>query len=233
MIKIRLLLVLLFCSNAYLCFSQEGDNPTIDVDNNYREDQFYLGVTYNLLGLRPDDVSQSGFSSGIHLGFIKDMPINTARNKAIGFGIGLSANSYVQNLLIQKDDDGLISYSVLDSDTYTKNKFSRHFVEIPLEFRWRTSTATSYEFWRIYAGFKFSYMLANTTKYDGDLGSFKYTNISDFNKLQYGLTISAGYNTWNLHLYYALNPVFSKDAKLSGESMDMHAIRVGLMFYIL
>jgi len=231
MVKFILVSLALFCS--CICFAQNEDESIVDIDDHYREDQFYFGVTYNLLGLRPDDVKQSGFSSGFHLGFIRDMPINNRRNKAIGLGIGLSANSYNQNLLIQKSDSGLISYSVADSDTFTKNKFTGHFVEIPLEFRWRTSTTTNYEFWRIYTGVKFQYMLLQAVKYEGDLGSFKYTDISDFNKFQYGLTVSVGYNTWNLHLYYALNPIFSEDATLNGNTMDMHAIKVGLMFYIL
>lgn len=230
--RIKFIVIALFLSHSYLSFSQEEEK--MDEDHHYKEDQFYLGVTYNLLSQRSEDLKQSGFSTGLHLGFIKDMPINKARNKAIGLGIGLSANTYNQNLIIQKDDLGAINYSVnTDSDTYSKNKFSTHFIEVPLEFRWRTSTATSYEFWRIYTGFKFSYMFAHNTKYKGDLGSFKYTDVSDFNTLQYGLTLSAGYNTWNLHLYYALNSIFSKDATLDGVSMDMHAIKLGLMFYIL
>ena len=232
--RIKDVMIILFCASSCLCFSQNEEVVKTEADNNYKEDQFYFGVTYNLLGLRPEDVKQSGFSTGFHLGFIKDMPINAARNKAIGLGIGLSANSYNQNLLIQKDDAGVVSYSVIeDSDTFTKNRFSSNFIEVPLEFRWRTSTATSYDFWRIYAGFKFSYMLSHAAKYDGDLGSFKYTDISDFNKFEYGLTLSAGYNTWNLHLYYALSPVFSNDAQIDGSSIDMHAIKVGLMFYVL
>jgi len=90
-----------------------------------------------------------------------------------------------------------------------------------------------YNFWRIYTGFKFSYMFAHKTKYDGDLGQFKYTDIDEFNKLQYGLTLSAGYNTWNVYMYYALNPIFSNEAKVNGQSLDMNVIKVGLMFYIL
>jgi len=230
---VKLLLVSLGLLYSSISFSQNEIESVEDIDNYYREDQFYLGVTYNLLGLRPDDVKQSGFSSGFHFGFIRDMPINKRRNKAIGLGVGLSANSYNQNLLIQEGDSGVITYSVADSDTFTKNKFTSHFIEVPLEFRWRTSTSSDYEFWRIYTGVKFGYMVYNAAKYKGDLGSFKYTNISDFNKFQYGLTLSAGYNTWNLHLYYALNPIFSNEATLDSSTMDMHAIKVGLMFYIL
>lgn len=204
------------------------------IDSLYKEDQFYIGVTNNLFGNKPADLSQSGFSSGFHFGFIKDMPINKNRNVAIGLGLGYSTNSFNENLLISKDNLGKVSYRILENDnTFSKNKFSSHLIEFPLEFRWRTSTPEEYDFWRIYTGFKLSYMFAHTTKYKGDLGSFKYTDINDFNELQYGLTLSAGYNTWNIYMYYALNSVFSNDAKIDGKPLGINAIKIGLMFYIL
>lgn len=213
-------------------FSQETQSKV--GDSLYKEDQFYVGITYNLLGNIPSNLSQSGFSTGFHLGFIKDIPINKKRNLAIGIGVGYSANSFNQNLLVNKDSFGNFGYSILsDSDTYSKNKFSMHLIELPIEFRWRTSTATDYDFWRIYTGFKLGYVFTNTTKYAGDLGVLKYNNINEFNNFQYGLTLSVGYNTWNLHLYYALSSIFSNDAKLNGDKIEVNAIKVGLMFYIL
>lgn len=212
-------------------FAQE--EPIIEVDSLYKEDQFYAGVTYNLLGNISDNFSQSGFSLGFHLGFIKHMPINKERNIAIGIGLGYSVNSYNQNLLINRDKSNTFTYTIIDSDTFSKNKFSNHLIEVPIEFRWSTSTPTVYNFWRIYTGIKVGYVLTHTTKYKGDLGTFKYNNNNDFNNLQYGLTLSAGYNTWNVYLYYALNPIFSNKAQLNGNSIDANAIKVGLMFYIL
>ena len=60
------------------------DQAIIEKDDLYREDQFYFGVTYNLLGKMPQEMSQNGFSSGFHLGFIRDMPINKNRNITFG-----------------------------------------------------------------------------------------------------------------------------------------------------
>ncbi|SFZ90679.1 Outer membrane protein beta-barrel domain-containing protein [Flaviramulus basaltis] len=231
MIRLPIFLVFLLGSIT-CCFSQEDAVKV--VDSLYKEDQFYAGVTYNLIGKKPDNLSQRGFSLGFHLGFIKDMPINKARNVAIGIGLGYSANSYNQNLLINKDDTNNFTYSIIEnSNSYTKNKFSNHLIELPIEFRWRSSTPTDYNFWRIYTGFKFGYVLTHTTKYKGDLGSINYSNNEDFNKLQYGLTMSAGYNTWNIYLYYGLNPIFSKEAQINASSIDMNAVKIGLMFYIL
>lgn len=224
---------LMFCfSSIIYCIAQE--NTLKKIDSLYKEDQFYAGITYNLLDKKPQNLNQSGFSLGFQIGFIKDMPINRARNVAIGFGLGYSANSFNQNLFINKDNTDSFEYSILsDGQTYTKNKFSIHLIEVPFEFRWRTSSPTEYNFWRIYTGFKFGYMIANTSKYEGDLGLIKFTNNDDFNRFQYGLTLSAGYNTWNIHIYYALNSIFSKDVKLTGEQLDVNAVKLGLMFYIL
>ena len=223
---------LLFMFLCIKIYAQE--TPVKIVDSLYREDQFYVGITYNLLGNRPESISQSGFSPGLHFGFIRDMPINKGRDIAIGVGLGYSANAFNQNLFISKDVNDNTTYSVLSSsETYKKNKFSMHLIELPVELRWRTSTPTEYNFWRIYAGFKMGYLIINKAKHEGDLGSFNYSSIDDFNKLQYGLTLSLGYNTWNLHMYYALNPIFSNDATLDGNVIDTRAIKVGLMFYIL
>lgn len=205
-----------------------------EIDSLYKEDQFYIGVTYNILGKQSAGLSQNGVSSGFYLGIIKDIPLNKDRNLALALGLGYSINSFNENLLIAKDDSGSVTYSILDdTGTYSKNRITSHLIELPFEFRWRTSTFSTYEFWRIYPGFKLSYRFANTVKYKGDLGSFKYSDIEDFNQFQYGLTLTAGYNTWNLHFYYALNPLFSNNVKVDGEVIDMNIIKVGLIFYIL
>ena len=226
---------LLILSVSYFGFSQNNDDTDKSaLYKNYREDQFYASVTYNLLNYKPDGVSQRGFSSGFHLGFIRDMPINERRNFSIGLGLGLSTNSYNQNLSILETNNNLV-YLIIDESqvNVSKNKFTTYLVEVPLEIRWRTSTAIDYNFWRIYTGFKVGYLLYNSSKFVSEGGSQNLSNIDDFNKVQYGLTLSAGYGTWNFHVYYGLNSIFNNNAKLSGETIDLSSIKIGLMFYIL
>ena len=126
-------------------------------------------------------------------------------------------------------------YLIIDESeiNVSKNKFTTYLVEVPLEIRWRTSTAADYNFWRIYTGFKVGYLLYNSSKFISEGGNLNLTNIDDFNKLQYGLTLSAGYGTWNFHVYYGLNSILDETAKLSGEQIDISSIKIGLMFYIL
>ena len=231
--KYYLLCLMVFVS--YFGFSQNNDNTDkSELYKDYREDQFYLSVTYNLLNNKPDDVNQNGFSSGFHFGFIRDMPINEKRNLALGLGIGLSSNSYNQNISILKSNNEL-AYSIINESeiNVSKNKFTTYLVEVPFEFRWRTSTAEDYNFWRIYSGFKVGYLFYNSSKIKSEEGDENLSNLDDFNKIQYGLTMSVGYGTWNFHVYYGLNSIFDDTAKLDGKAIDMKAFKIGLMFYIL
>lgn len=230
--KFILLLFIYFIS--YFGFSQNNDSDKTELYKDYREDQFYASVTYNLLNIKPNEVSQSGFSSGFHFGFIRDMPINDNRDFAFGLGLGVSANSYNHNVRIEKSNNDYL-YSIIDESevNVSKNKFTTYLVEVPFEIRWRTSTPTDFNFWRIYTGFKVGYLMYNSTKYKSDAGSDNLSNIDDFNKLQYGLTLSAGYGTWNFHVYYGLNSILDNNADLNGESIDVKSLKVGLIFYVL
>lgn len=232
----------IFFGISLSCLSQierdsiPSQNDSIRViDEKYREDQFYFSLTYNLLVKSPENLSQQAFSAGFHLGFIRDFPINERRNLAVGVGLGLSSNSYNQNMRIEQLPNGNYNYTIIkgDSISFSKNKFSTYLVELPLELRWRTSTAKDYKFWRVYTGFKLGYVFYNSSKFRGSTGDLLNSNISDINGLRYGLTLSAGYSTWNAHIYYGLNSLFDKSAMIDGRSIDMTSIKIGLMFYIL
>ena len=233
--KTSIFIVILTCVSSMLFAQQPKEADTTFVDNKYREDQFYLSVTYNLLGKKPREIKQSAFSSGIHFGFIRDFPFNERRNKAVGIGLGLSINSYNQNMLISQDSDGNYTYQIIDENEITikRNKFTTYLIEIPFQYRWRTSTAKDYNFWRVYSGVKVGYLFHNSSKFKGSMEDVKFSGIDDFNKLQYGLTLSAGYSTWNFSVYYGLNSIFKDTARLDGKSMDMNSVKIGLMFYVL
>lgn len=221
----------LFTLTSQSLYAQDSTRVFQDLDSLYREDQIYLGVTYNILDNKLRGMSQNGFSGGFHFGFIRDFPINEKRNVALGIGLGISASSFNQNLKIS-ETNGPFAYEVLSSGDFDKNKFDLYQIELPFEFRWRTSTAETYKFWRVYTGFKLGYVFSSRTKFVGTDESYKL-NINDaINRLQYGLTFSAGYDSWNLHLYYALNTIL-KENKLNDETIDLNIIKVGLMFYIL
>lgn len=227
----RILLICILSVSFVNVFSQE----TLDfeaVDSLYREDQFYIGVTYNTLVNRPTGISQNKFTPSFSLGILRDMPFNKNRTKSIAAGIGYSINNYNQNILIS-ETNGIIEYNPTSSlISYDTNKLTLHYLDIPVEFRWRTSTPESHKFWRIYTGFKFSYLVYDRSKYVDSQVTNKVTGNSDLNKFQYGTYLSVGYNTVNFYVYYGLNPIF-KSAVLNGNSLEVNTLNFGFMFYIL
>jgi len=217
-------------------FSQEKTNdkdaPKIKIDSLYREDQFYFSFTLNTLQNKPVGLTQDKFSAGFSTGFLRDFPLNKNRTIAIAPGIGIAYNNYHQNLKITESNQTPV-YSIIDEDVdFNRNRFSQFLVEMPIELRWRTSTFESHKFWRVYAGFKVGYLVYDRSIFEDSTSTIELNNNKDFNKFQYGAYISAGYNSINIFAYYGLNPLF-QNAKTSTETIDMNALNVGIMFYIL
>lgn len=215
-------------------FGQEAKqtSPMIAVDSLYREDQFYVGFTYNTLLNRPAGASENKFSPGFTGGLLRDMPLNKKRTFAIAPGFGLSYNKSFQNLFILRTNQNA-EYSIIPSGNYSKNKLDQVFVDVPIELRWRNSTAESHKFWRIYIGLKFSYLIYDKYVYLDDLSTIKITKNDDLNKLRFGTYLACGYNTWNLYAYYGITPIYKSSAKINGEPVGLNTLNLGLMFYIL
>ena len=204
-----------------------------DVDRKYLEDQFYFGLTYNFATNLPTDVSQRNLSYGLQGGFIKDIPLSYERTMGIGIGLGYGINSYYTNLLASKQGSD-VAYTVLDRDAdFKRNKIATHVLEVPFQFRWRNSTPEEYKFWRIYTGVKLGYVFDGRSKYVSSSERIVFVN-RDIRDFQYGLTLNVGYNTFNVHIYYALSSLFNDGVmEQSGDVIEIKPLKVGLIFYIL
>lgn len=204
------------------------------LDSLYREDQFYVGITFNLLWNRPDGISQSGFSGGLHVGYTRDMPINKMRNLAIGLGLGYSVNTYGQNLFIgEEEETDQTIFSSLEGIDYDTNRFTTHLIEAPLEFRWRTSVPETHKFWRIYVGLRFGYLYSFNSNFKQTDSDVQQSKIDELNRWRVGTAFTFGWNTFNFHFYYSLNPLFSSEALINEEKVGLNVVKIGLMFYIL
>ena len=213
-------------------FGQEALYDGEQVDDRYLEDQFYTGVGYNVLVDKPDNVAQRNLSYNLQVGFIKDIPLNRKRNFGIGLGLGYAINSYYSNLMATEEADAVL-YEIVDESNFNRSKLATHAIELPFELRWRTSTPEDYKFWRIYAGARLGYVFSGRSKLVTETGNTTFSN-PDIEKFQYGLTLSFGYNTWNIHAYYGLNPLLKEGTTIgAGDPIDFRVLRIGLIFYIL
>ncbi len=232
--RLRYFLLFIFCS--VIAAAQELPTTVADttfyskVDSLYREDQFYVRLTYNLMRESPAGYSQDGVSPGFAGGFLRDFPLNKKRTFAVALGAGLAYNKYHHNFQVSSFD-GEQSYVILDNVGYDRNKLEQVFVEFPLEIRFRNSTPESHKFWRFYAGVKASYLIFSKTKFIGN-ETVTVINNPDFRQWQFGPYIATGYNTWNFYLYYGTQPLF-RNARIDLEEVNLATLNFGLMFYIL
>tara|TARA_B100001059_G_scaffold24013_1_gene19322 strand:+ start:498 stop:1196 length:699 start_codon:yes stop_codon:yes gene_type:complete len=230
---IRYAVYLLFLFFYSLTFAQELI-PQSEDDLCYREDQFYIGVSYNVFAFTPSGMNPEGISAGFQFGFLRDFPINKRRNLAIAIGAGFSYDQFGQNLFINENGQGTTSFEILTSNQdFLRNRLSLSVVEAPIEFRWRSSTPSNYKFWRVYAGFRLGYTVWNQSSLKRFNETVKIQNITELEKLRMGASLSLGYNKFNLFAYYSINPFFNEDAVTNdGQKVNFHGIKVGLIFYI-
>lgn len=203
-------------------------------DSFYREDQFYAGITYNYLINRPKDLEQRGFSKGFQVGFLRDMPISSSGKVALALGLGYAYDNAFFNLLALPKD-GQTTYHLSDSgkDGFSSMGFQLHSLELPLEFRYRTSTPNSHKFYRIYSGAKIAYVISSESFYhQQDLEVF-FKNNEITSPWQAKFYLSAGYNTWNIFVQYVFTPFFKDKQTTEGVALSMNLLQMGLMFYIL
>ena len=166
-------------------------------DSKYLEDQFYMGITYNFLLDKPTDFTQRNLSYGLQGGIIKDIPLNSTRTFALGVGLGYAVNSYYSNIVASKSGDG-IEYAIINGDIIVideeeirvkRSKIETHLIELPIEFRWRNSSAEEYKFWRVYSGIKLGYVFSSRSKLVTEVNKTSFIN-PDIRKLQYGMMVS-------------------------------------------
>ena len=211
------------------------DSLEVKNDHKYREDQFYLGITYNLITKNPRGVNIRGLSGGINFGYLRDMPINKRRNMAIALGAGVAFDQYGQTLFIGEDENEQTIFRTLTADIdYEKNRLNMAALEIPLEFRWRTSTATDYQFWRVYGGVRMTYTYWYRSYFRQPNNEVAQTDIPEFQNLSFAATLSVGYGTFNFFVHYTLSPLFN-DAitKNTAEEISFQPLKLGIIFYIL
>ena len=225
---------LLFFLSAFLSAQESNSIPTV-IDSLYKEDQVYFSFTYNIVTGSPSEIRTSQFSGGFHTGFIRDFPLNERRNIALGLGLGWSIDTYGQNLFVGKTLDLQSSrFEVLDRSRidFDVNRFTTQSIDLPVQFRWRTSTPETYKFWRIYAGLRPAYIYYFQSKFVQAGETYRETDIPELERLRLGATFTFGYNTFNFSFYYSLNSFF-KDAMVNEEELNLRTFQVGLTFYLL
>lgn len=225
---------LLFISCLNFLAAQEKVDKEFSGDPLYREDQFYIGITYNFLANKPEMPKNQGLSGGIHGGYLRDIPLNKRRNVAVAVGLGFVYDQFGHNFFIGRNQEEQTIFRILDEHVhYDRNRFNMAGIEIPIEFRWRTSTATEYRFWRIYAGARIGYSYWYKSSFTQENNRVVLTKIPEFQPFRISGTLAFGYSTFNFFVSYTFNPLFKEESIIDNIDIDFNAVKIGLLFYIL
>lgn len=229
--------IFLFILSSSFLSAQDEDLQwlkTNQVDSLYREDQFYLGFTFNFLTQLPEAIEQSGFSGGLNFGFIRDMPINTRRNLALGLGLGFNINTFGQTLRINTGADDTQFFPISEDVNYDINRFNTHYIELPLELRWRSSDVDKNAFWRVYLGVHLGYLFHFKSNYSSQNQTLTSTDKSLLNPFTTSIKLTFGYGAINFMVNANLTPLFNdQQINSTGESINIQPIKAGLVFYFL
>lgn len=169
----------------------------------------------------PDNFKVSGFSRGINVYFMYDLVLDKKKKNphfSIAPGIGFaSENYYFKSFGMSWHHDSITRFYPLgDSISSKKSKLNTTYLDIPLEFRFRSTPnkKTGWS-WKLAAGFKLGFLIGSKWKYKGESLdnsgenlTFKDVKVANMNKLRYGVYLRGGYGMFNLFAYYSLSDAF-------------------------
>ena len=235
----RIVLTFTILLTALSIFSQTTDTmpvpeATIENAEDPSRDRIIMNVHWDGWLGAPDSFKVKGLSSGVGLHIFYDIPLGTPL-ASFAIGAGISWSNYYNNSYFIYDTAQNTIPVRFDTDTiqYTRNKLVINYVEVPIEFRFRTKKNGSGNRFKAAIGFKAGYVLTNHTKFVGDdwkYGSndeikYKEYRVKNLTGLQYGPTLRLGYSKVNLEAYYGLAPIF-----VDGKGPTGNPITIGISF---
>jgi len=172
----------------------------------------------------PNDFKLGGFNRGINVYFMYDMLLGKKtkpRHFSIAPGIGVgSENYYFKNYKLTWHYDTITRFQPLgDSISAKKSKLNLTYIDIPLEFRYRSKpnkkTGMS---WKLAVGFKIGFLVGSKWKYKGEdpnVGTrgenvtIKDIKVANMSRFRYGPMIRGGYGPVSIFGYYSIGSAFT------------------------
>ncbi len=213
------LFVFIFAFAALQSFSQSISEEA------KRKFQFGTDVFIDMWQKVPYDLDLKSVNPGVNITGSYNFTFGES-NTSFSPGLGIGVHNFYSNSLTVTENDSTYFQPIPDDISYKKAKFTATYLDIPLEFRFKSKA----EF-RFAVGFKFGFLLKAQTKYKGDdflagntdLVIYKKGRIPNVEKNRYGFTAKIGYKWLNLYGYYQISSLF-----VPGKGPDMYPISFGI-----
>lgn len=176
---------------------------------------------------KPAGMKTRTINQGVNVFGTYNLPFGKS-NFSFAIGVGITVHNLYWNYYFnERATDSLQFSKTPDSISYKRSKLTMPYLEIPLEFRFKTKSKFA-----VSLGFKVGYMIYSHSKWVGDdylwqsgntlKASFK--DIKNLEKFAYGPTFRVGYKWFHLNAYYSLSNIFTK-----GKGIDMYPVSVGFV----
>lgn len=220
MLRSSIFLVLLITiSTSSFGQSTKTNTPNYKGDSEYDlknykadpRDRLILEANYtNWLGA-PQGIKSDWKCVGFAFATMFDKPFG-ASNFSFGFGLGLYVHNYSSNanFVYQLDSTNSQVTTILEPKTipYIANRYNERSVEVPLELRFRTKSATMF---KVMLGGKIGYVISDFRKTDDADGRIRRYNTQNINRLRYGIVFRIGVEQVCFTASYYLSEVFTKN----------------------
>lgn len=191
-------------------------------------DRLILDVVYNDWSGEESLFESPWNSLGFNVSFLFDKVISSKNTFSIGYGLAFSHyNNKTQKDFVRNFDQGSTSLEDFDPAVeIIRNKYTANYIELPLEFRFRTKGRKHFKF---LIGGKIGYQLNSFTKQLTEQGGFilKTRNYSfpDNQRLRYGATVRIGIRNYALFASYYFSSLFKDN-----ESIELYPFSLGISF---
>jgi hypothetical protein len=185
-----------------------GLTPRIGI-NGARYDRLVFDLFYNTWLGKTGGVKTKWNSIGFNVNFMFDIPFNHKSTASFAIGLGFSHYNVVYNGMLQVDAN--YTYTTLSTLSSTmnvrkQNKFVANYLQIPIEFRFRTPGVNHFKF---HLGAVVGVRLNSFERWkEGNL-KFKQFNFPDINRFRYGVTARIGIRNWSIYAAYFISDLFN------------------------
>lgn len=220
-----IVVIVLFLVSLAPNFAQESETGIKKEARNTHQDHMLIDFGYETFTSRPGFTDFQWYNNGLNIQLFYDQLFGQSGVSA-AIGIGYSTQSYYSNKQIRRDTTASILYSawVDPETTYEKNKVSTSFVEVPIEFRYRSKIDDWGYRWKFAAGAKIGYLFDTHDKLvDRNGVKYKTYYFPDMNRVRVALIARAGYGKVNFSAYYSLTEFF-----IPGRGTEMKQLGFGI-----
>lgn len=178
-----------------------------------------VGLFTDVLLKFPEGVKPRTINQGFSVFGTYNVPFGKS-NFGFGIGMGITTHNIYGNFLLSKLSDSTKLIKIPATVSYKRSKMSLVYLEIPVEFRFKSKSKISAGI-----GFKAGFLIGSSTKYVGDEGittasgdtlhssdklNVRVRGIKNLESITYGPTVRIGYKWFNVNASYIISSLFNK-----------------------